>query len=116
MSKDNHEVTATWSGQYPCLCSGTWTLIIDGKDYTDHIPQEIVNEPMYTFGTYAEWYFDDDWQEQCDDYVDGLSCDDWIKANNEWLSTITDDDYLKTLIYCAFSENDFRYGSCGGCI
>lgn len=116
MNEERHNVVANWSGNYPCLCIGTWTLTIDGKDYTDHIPREIVNEPMYTFGTYSKWYFDDEWQEEFEDYEDGLSSVDWIAANDEWLSTITDDYNLKSRIYFAFNENDFRYGSCGGCI
>ena len=116
MNDGRHKVTATWSGQYPCLCSGTWTLTIDGKDYTDHIPREIVDEPMYTFGTYASCHFGDDGFETWDDYEDGLSSVDWIAANDEWLSAITDDYNLKLQIYFAFNKNDFRYGSCGGCI
>lgn len=116
MNEERHNVVANWSGNYPCLCIGTWTLTIDGKDYTNHIPREIVNEPMYTFGTYSKWYFGDEWLEEFEDYEDGLPLVDWIAVNDEWLSTITDDYNLKSQIYFAFNKNDFRYGSCGGCI
>lgn len=33
------KVEANWSGSYSCLCSGEWTLFIDGKDVSDKIPK-----------------------------------------------------------------------------
>lgn len=32
-------VEAKWSGLYPCLCSGEWTLKVNGKDVSDKIPK-----------------------------------------------------------------------------
>ena len=37
------KVEAKWSGSYPWLCSGEWTLFIDGKDMSDKIPKELRN-------------------------------------------------------------------------
>ena len=51
------KVEANWSGGYPNLCSGKWTLFIDGKDMSDKIPKDLINEPMYTNGIYPSWQF-----------------------------------------------------------
>lgn len=32
-------VEAKWSGKWPCLCYGEWTLIVDGVDVSDKIPE-----------------------------------------------------------------------------
>ena len=109
------KVEAKWSGSYPNLCSGKWTLFIDGKDMSDKIPKDLKNEPMNTYSTYSEWYFKN-WSETWDDYKDGLECEDWIKENKEWLNKITTDKCEQEDIYYAFQLNDWRHGSCGGCI
>ena len=54
--------------------------------------------------------------EETDYYYDGLEVDDWIDANNDWLNNITKDYALKERIFYAIQEQDFRAGSCGGCI
>lgn len=109
-------VKAEWSGAYPCLCCGEWSLFINGKNFTKYIPSEKRNNPMDTFNTYQTWYFDEDYMEIFEDYEDGLTCEEWIEENKDWLNKITtNSDELKT-IYEAFKEQDFRTGSCGGCI
>lgn len=109
------KVEANWSGSYPCLCSGEWTLFIDGKDMSDKIPKDLRNEPMNTSGVYSEWHFED-WEDVWEDYLDGLECEDWIKENKEWLDNITKDKNEQEDIYYAFQSKDWRYGSCGWCI
>ncbi len=109
-------VKANWSGMYPCLCSGEWTLFVNDKDVTEKIPEELRTEPMYTFGTYQTWYFEDDWEEVFEDYEDGMSCKEWIENNDYWLKDITDDYKVKEEIYFAIQDEDFRHNSCGGCI
>ena len=79
------KVEAKWSGGYPCLCSGEWTLFIDGKNVSDKIPKDLINEPMHTNGVYSSWQFGSDWEEEWNNYEDGLECEDWIKENKEWL-------------------------------
>ena len=108
-------VKAKWSGSYPCLCSGEWTLNVDGKDVSNKIPKDLRKSSMNTFGTYQSWHFED-WLEVFEDYSDGLDCDEWIDENDYWLKEITDNNDTKILIYQAINKEDFRSGSCGGCI
>lgn len=109
-------VKAIWNGEWPCLCYGEWTLIVDGKDVSDHIPDELRNSHMNTYGTYYRWYFDDNYLEDWEPYEDGLEKEAWIEENEDWLSTITDSKDTWADIFDAISMQDFRHGSCGGCI
>ena len=113
---DRVMVEAYWDGLYPTLCFGTWTLRVNGKDVSALIPKELRHNEMNTYGTYQSWYFDEDWLEVFEDYEDGLDCDEWVSENKYWLDTITDDTKVQDDIYYAISENDWRHGSCGGCI
>ena len=108
-------VEAKWSGSYPCLCYGEWTLKVNEKDVSGLIPEELRYDDMNTYGTYYSWHFEN-WIEVFEKYEDGLNCDDWIKENKYWLDTITEDISVQKEIYDAISEQDFRHGSCGGCI
>lgn len=112
----NTKVEVKWSGKYPNVCSGKWTLIINGIDVTDKIPTDLRNRPMNTYGTYYNWKFKPDWDVEWSSYSDGLSCSEWIEENDYWLNTITEDNSIKSEIYYAINSQDFRYGSCGGCI
>ena len=104
---------AKWSGAYPCLCCGAWELFIDDKLCEVEIPFQ--GEPADTYGEYSEWHFDDNWCEQFDFYQDGLSMDAWCEEYKDYLSKIAPvSDW--GLVYCAFQEDDWRHGSCGGCI
>lgn len=109
-------IEASWSGSYPCLCSGKWTLMVNGEDVSNKIPEELRKSSMNTYGTYQNWYFDNNWSEVFEDYVDGLKCDDWIVENKEWLNNISTDISMQREIFAAINEQDFRSGSCGGCI
>ena len=108
-------VEANWSGTYPCLCCGQWTLKVNGEDVSYKIPKKLRDSNMGTYGTYQSWHFED-WMEVFDDYEDGLDCEDWIKENKDWLNTITSDYEMQKEIYDAINAEDFRAGSCGGCI
>lgn len=108
-------VEAKWSGSYPCLCFGEWTLKVNGKDVSKKIPEDLRNSSMNTYGTYQSWHFEN-WLEVFEDYTDGLECEEWIEANKEWLDNISTDISIQKEIFYAISENDFRSGSCGGCI
>lgn len=107
-------VEAKWSGEYPCLCHGKWTLTIDGKDVSDKIPEEMRKSPMRTYGTYQGWYFKD-CMEQFYDYEDGLLAGEWVEENLSWLENISTEPALQDEIYEAFKANDWRHSSCGGC-
>lgn len=109
-------VEAKWSGKWPCLCYGEWTLIVDGIDVSNKIPEELRDSSMNTYGDYKHWRFTKDWDVKWSSYDNGLECDEWIEANLEWLKTITEDREIMEQIYDAINAEDFRYGSCGGCI
>lgn len=78
------KVEAKWSGSYPCLCSGEWTLFIDEKDVSDKILKDLRNEPMNTKDVYSSWRFGSDWEEEWDNYEEGLECEDWIKVKQDY--------------------------------
>ena len=108
-------VEAKWSGSYPCLCFGKWTLKVNGEDVSDKIPEDLRDSSMNTYGTYQSWHFED-WIEVFEDYISGLDCEDWIEENKKWLNNITTDLEVQEEIYYAINSQDFRSGSCGGCI
>lgn len=108
-------VKANWSGSCPCLCSGEWTLEVNGVDVSIHIPEELRESPMNTNGTFQTWHFED-WAEVFEDYDDGLDGYEWIAENKYWLDLITDNYDVQMEIFYAISKQDWRYGSCGGCI
>ena len=103
---------AEWSGGYPTLCHGEWTLLKDSQPI-DNIPFQ--GQPAYTFGEFEQWSFDENWHEVFESYEDGMSEESWIEHHRSWLERIAEEqDFPK--IYKAFAENDFRTSSCGGCI
>lgn len=108
-------VIANWSGAYPNLCSGEWTLSVNDKNISDKIPPYLRNAEMNTAGTYQSWHFEN-WLEIFEDYEDGFNCEDWIEENDSWLSDITTDYSIKEEIFNAIQSQDWRHGSCGGCI
>ncbi len=109
-------VEAKWSGSYPCLCLGEWTLKVDGADVSKKIPKYLRKSPMNTYGTYSSWHLNEDYIEEFEDYQDGLECSEWIEENKEWLDNISTDRKIQEEIYYAINSVDFRSGSCGGCI
>ena len=108
-------VEANWSGEYPCLCVGEWSLKVNGEDVSDKIPKDLRESSMNTRGNYRSWHFEK-WMEVFENYSDGLDCEDWIEENKEWLNTITTDVDTKKEIYNTINMQDFRSGSCGGCV
>lgn len=108
-----NEYRAEWTGCYPTLCYGDWTLYKNEIEITEPIPFQ--GNPANTHGFYSQWYFDEDWCEQFEDYEDGLLCTEWCEENKDYLSKIApSSDWNK--IYAAFQEFDWRHGECGGCI
>lgn len=113
---ENREITATWTGTYPCLCHGEWEITIGGEEV--ELPVDVRYRHMNTYGTYAEWYFggDSGWEEQWDYYEDGLTYEPWVEANSWWLRDLHLTDTETRALYDAINKEDFRPGSCGGCI
>jgi hypothetical protein len=109
-------VEAKWSGKWPCLCHGKWTLIVDGVDVSDKIPEELRDSPMNTYGEYRNFRFTEDWEVEWYSYCSGLEVEGWIEENLNWLKTITTDKSTMQQIYYEINSKDFQYGCCGGCI
>lgn len=111
--------TVKWTGGYPNLCSGDWIVEHDGKIVT--LPEDRVSESMGTFGTYSSWHFED-WDDVWEDYEDGLGFEDWIVTNKNWVDKMFDEHGIKKSekeyqdLFDSFQANDWRHGSCGGCI
>jgi hypothetical protein len=116
-----NKIVAEWSGTYPCLCFGAWTISVGGVPFL--IPPNRLSTPMNTYKTYGSWSFDSSWSEIWEDYEDGLGFDSWVQANLVWLEpnletikvSTSDMEFLRAL-YESIKEKDWRYGSCGGCI
>jgi hypothetical protein len=109
---------AEWTGSYPCLCSGEWIIKYKGIDLK--LPEDIKKSSMNTYGEYQSWHFDENYMEQFDSYTDGLNFEDWKTSNGEWLKELFNqynisESELENL-YKAIQSEDFRNGSCGGCI
>jgi hypothetical protein len=104
-------VTAKWTGSYPCLCHGEWKLYINGQDYSHIIPEEKRHSDMGTAGTYQEWWFED-WIETFGTYEDGMEYEEWM-GENEWVLDLPAAPFD---VFLAFQAEDWRSGSCGGCI
>ena len=104
-----------WTGKWPCLCYGEWIIKKNGVDVSDVILDDKDSEPMYTFGEYESWYFDDSWNEEWDSFCDGMHMNEWI-AHNEWTNLICESPEEFEELYDKINACDWRYGSCGGCI
>jgi hypothetical protein len=114
------EISAQWTGLYPNLCSGHWEILVDGEYLP--IPADKREETMNTYNTYQCWHFDSHWSETFEDYQDGMYETEWIEENKSWidagLAQIKKQFGYKEYcdLYEAIRKEDFRAGSCGGCI
>ena len=113
--KEEGKIIAKWSGRYPTLCYGEWSISVNGEDVSGFIPEELKTSPMGTEGVYRRWRFKN-WEETNEAYVDGFDCPEWINENKYWLDRITTDAKIQEKIFYAIQQEDFRYGSCGGCV
>ncbi len=104
-----------WTGSWPCLCSGEWVILKNGMNVSASIPEDLRNNEMGTAGTYSSWHFESDWSEVWEDYEDGMEEAEWIAAN-PWIASICDNDAEKSELFHAIQCEDWRHGSCGGCI
>lgn len=103
-----------WTGAWPCLCFGEWIIRKNGVDVSCLMPDEMRHCEMNTAGTYSSWHFED-WEEVFEDYEDGLECEEWI-ADNAWISELCDSHEEMVELFYAIQAQDWRHGSCGGCI
>lgn len=106
--------TTKWSGEWPTLCYGHWTLYKNGEEVETDIPFQ--NLDANTHGSYANWFYN--WElgeEDFEVYINGLNKDEWCSEYRDWLKTIAPESEWEA-IYDAFTINDWRPGSCGGCL
>jgi len=115
--KNNFE--AKWSGSYPNLCSGRWTITCNGKMLS--LPVELETSSMNTYIHYQSWHFED-WQEVFVDEAGGQHFDDWVFENHYWIDKAFDELGIERVeenyqdLYTAIQASDWSGGSCGGCI
>ncbi len=107
-------IEAKWTGKWPCLCHGEWIITIDGVKV--NLPEEVRTSDMGTYGCYRRWWFESNWEEAWDSYEDGLEFQPWVEENSSWLSNLHLSEEDLHALYDAISEEDWRHGSCGGCI
>lgn len=106
--------TASWTRKGNNLCLGRWEIRHQGRLLD--LPAARRDNEMGTRGIYN--FMDPDDPE----YTDGLAEDDWLLANMEWLADlfashdIPIDEAHMRWFYQAVNAEDWRCGSCGGCI
>ena len=105
---------ARWTSQGNTLCLGHWEIQYLGLPLT--LPLDRVEKDMGTRGIYCFMDPDDEL------FLEGLDEDEWIVANMEWLSDlfiqhdIPLEEELFRFFYQAVNKEDWRCGSCGGCM
>lgn len=114
MSAANNPFTANWTAQGHTLCLGHWELTYQGTAM--QLPDKVRENHMNTFGIFSYLFPDDD------DYAEGLQLECWIEKNFAWLEEtfvqhgIPMDEEHVQWFYEAVNQQDWRCGSCGGCI
>ncbi len=106
--------TAEWTAKGHLLCLGHWDIRFN--DTALPIPKDRLDKDMGTQNIYN--YMD----PEDELYREGLDEDDWIVENIEWLTDVfieadvpLDEEYFR-FFYQAVNKEDWRCGSCGGCI
>ena len=112
-----YDIKANWSGSYPNLCSGIWTIAVNGITLGG-----LGDSHMETLGSYQSWHFED-WIEVFESYEDGMDFNEWKGnlPNNLGMSLRLagfnpKDNTLLESLYDAVCSEDWRSSSCGGCI
>ena len=103
----------SYTGSYPCLCSGVLTVKIDGE--TVRFGHE-VGSFDYKTSSYKDNNYDDFWVSGGSVECDGN--EEYYTEQEKWEISIDNDfpynNIINELIDC-MNEN-VRYGCCGGCI
>lgn len=114
MTAGGNPFHARWTRKGNNLCLGRWEIRY--QERLLELPADRRDNDMGTLGIYN--FMDPDDPE----FTDGLSEDDWLLANMEWLadlfaaSDIPIDEQHMRWLYQALNAQDWRCGSCGGCI
>lgn len=106
--------TAKWSASGNKLCLGRWEISYLGKPL--QLDPARAEEDMGTYAIYSFIYPDDDI------FAEGLKEDEWIVENLDWLTRLflahdipCDTEHFR-YFYRAVNPQDWRCGSCGGCM
>ena len=106
--------SANWMAKGNTLCLGHWEITYRGLPLT--LPVGRLDKDM---GTQNIYNFIDPNDEL---YREGLDEDDWIVENIDWLSDVfiqhdipLEEENMRAF-YQAVNAQDWRCGSCGGCI
>lgn len=106
--------TAHWSAQGNNLCLGHWEIFHQAQLLELDEVRRV--EDLGTHGIYSYIFPDDE------DYAEGYHEDEWIEKNKEWLTPlftkyqIPADEAHMRWFYQAVNPQDWRCGSCGGCL
>lgn len=106
--------SAQWTAKGNNLCLGHWEISYRGMPLA--IDAQRRAQDMGTFGIFSYIYPDDE------DFAEGELEDDWIAANADWLNALFEahgvpcDEIHRRWFYQAVNTQDWRCGSCGGCI
>lgn len=105
---------AVWSEQGHTICLGHWEIRYQGRPLA--LPGGRREEDMGTFGIYSFLFPDDP------EFAEGLDEEEWILENIDWLTELfvandipVEESHLRWF-YKAVNREDWRCGSCGGCI
>lgn len=110
----NNPFTVRWGRSGNLLCHGEWTINFQGRRFT--LPESRRDNDMNTYGIY---YVID---PENDLFAEGLTEDDWILENVDWLSEcfidndVEIDEQNMRFFFQAVNPEDWRCGSCAGCM
>lgn len=106
--------SARWTAKGHNICLGHWEISYAGQP----LPLDAARrqEDMGTYGNFNFLFPDDE------DFFEGLNEDDWILKNVDWLADLfadhdipIDEEHMRAF-YRAVNRQDWRCGSCGGCM
>lgn len=106
--------SAQWTAKGNNLCLGHWEIHYQGQALSLDAARR--DNDMGTYGIFSYIYPDDE------EFAEGVPEDRWIEENADWLSElfaahgIPDDEARMRWFYQAVNAQDWRCGSCGGCI
>jgi len=110
---------AYWSGKWPNLCSGKWSLTCN--DIELEIPEDKIHNPMGTHGFYRKLNSTTSEEISYFDYEDGMYFDEWARWNGSWVKQMFEKVGIKmngdlyANVFLEFQKHDWRRNSCGGC-
>jgi len=131
----NRNIKITWTGGAPCLCSGEWIFEFDGttinleeakrKGFDDEALEEAFEMPLDTEGEFSFWYWPegDDMIPEWETRKEGMPFFEWYHSPKKSLLEKIFEAFGVSLspaewarFYELAKEEDWRHGTCGGCI